>query len=150
MNADLDPLVQCLAEQSAVVGEFIQVLEEEAHNLLDANSNEQLIDLTERKNAFARRLTELDRRRTECLEGLGFAADQTSIEAACTAHPELRTPFDTLFTLARQAGVLNTQNGQIITTFLASNQRAVDTLRSLMGENLYDAKGRLSTKPAIP
>lgn len=149
MNMSLDTLLQCVAEQSAVVGEFIQVLEDEAQNLLDARSNEQLIDLTERKNAFAARLTELDERRTQCLEALHFAADLAGIEAACAAHPQLRAPFDTLFALAGQAGALNDQNGQIITTFLANNQRAADTLRGLMGENLYDARGRLS-KPAAP
>lgn len=149
MNATLDPLLQCLAEQSTVVGEFIQVLEEEAHNLLDSSSNEQLIDLTQRKNSFAARLNDLDEHRAECLGALGFDSDQIGIQAACMAHPELQTPFDALFALALQASALNSQNGQIITTFLASNQRAVDTLRNLMGENLYDARGRLS-KPAAP
>lgn len=149
MSTRLDPLLQCLAEQSTVVGEFIQVLEDEAHNLLDSSSNEQLIDLTQRKNSFAAQLTDLDQHRAECLGALGFDSDQSGIEAACAAHPELRAPVDALFALARQASTLNSQNGQIITTFLASNQRAVDALRNLMGENLYDARGRLS-KPAAP
>ena len=149
MSTALTPLLQCLTEQSSVVGEFIQVLEEEAHNLLDAGPNDQLTSLTQRKNAFAAQLTELDQQRSACLGALGFDSDQAGIEAACAAHPELQAPFDALFALAREASTLNAQNGQIITAFLASNQRAVDTLRNLMGENMYDARGRLS-KPAAP
>ncbi|MBV6273162.1 flagellar protein FlgN [Alcaligenaceae bacterium CGII-47] len=149
MSAALAPLLQCLAEQSAVLEKFVQALEDEAHNLLEASSNEQLIDLTQHKNAFAMQLAELEVQRTECLGGLGFDADLAGIEAACAAHPELQAPFDALFALAREASTLNAQNGQIITMFLASNQRAVDALRSLMGENLYNARGRLS-KPATP
>lgn len=149
MSTALASLLQCLTEQSSVVGAFIQVLEDEAHNLLDANPTEQLIELTQRKNTFATQLTALDEHRSECLGALGFDSDQTGIDAACAAHPELQVPFDALFALAREASTLNTQNGQIISAFLASNQRAVDTLRNLMGENLYDARGRLS-RPATP
>lgn len=149
MNTALASLLQCLTEQTSVVDEFIQALEDEAQNLLESSSNEQLIDLTQRKNTFATQLGELDEHRSECLGALGFDADLAGIQAACIAHPELQTPFDTLFARAREASTLNTQNGQIITTFLASNQRAVDTLRNLMGANLYDARGRLS-KPTTP
>lgn len=147
MSATLVSLQQCLTEQSSVVGEFIQALEDEARALLDSNPHEHLASLTEHKNTFAAQLTELDERRSEYLGTLGFESDQAGIEAACAAHPELRAPFDALFGLAREASALNAQNGQIITAFLASNQRAVDTLRNLMGEDLYNARGRLS-KPA--
>jgi flagella synthesis protein FlgN len=147
----VDTLLQCVARQSAVVTDFIQLLEEEARTLLDSISNEQLVALTERKNAFATQLMQLDHDREECLETLRFTADEAGIEAACAAHPALRAPFDGLFALARQARSLNAQNGQIIAAFLASNERAFNTLRNLMGENLYDAKGRLTaTRPTTP
>lgn len=149
MSTALTSLLQCLTEQSSVVGEFIQVLEDEARNLLDAGPNDQLTSLTQRKNTYAAQLAELDQQRSEHLGALGFDSDQMGIEAACAAHPELQAPFDALFALAREANALNAQNGQIISAFLASNQQAVDALRNLMGENLYDARGRLS-KPAAP
>lgn len=149
MSTALTPLLQCLAEQTSVVSEFVQMLEDEAHTLLEPNPHEQLSNLTQRKNTFAAQLTALDERRSECLGALGFDSGLAGIEAACAAHPELEAPFDRLFELAREASSLNTQNGQIISVFLASNQRAVDTLRNLMGENMYDARGRLS-KPATP
>src|SRR5690606_31298481 len=148
MNSAVDLLADCVRAQTAVVRDFIQVLEDEARNLLDPASSDQLIDLTQRKTDFAAQLARLDERRTELLGTLNFEPDQAGIQAACAEHPALAEPFETLFALARQAGELNQRNGQIIQAFLADNQRAMATLRSLMGDNLYDAKGRL--RPSGP
>jgi flagella synthesis protein FlgN len=144
MNAAMDQLLLCVAQQTSIVQAFIQILEDEADKLLESVPNNMLIDITDRKNSYAAQLAGLDQRRAELLDALGFTPDQTGIEAACRAHPQLRGPSDELFALAHQAGELNRHNGQIIDTFLAHNQRALATLRSLMGEDLYDAKGRLS------
>lgn len=149
MSPTLDPLIECVTTQIAVVREFIQVLENEASTLLDPASNDQLIDLTQRKSDFAAQLAQLDKQRTDLLGALNFSADQSGIQSACTKFPALTAPFETLFELARQAGELNQRNGQIIQAFLADNQRAMATLRSLMGDDLYDAKGRI-TKPSSP
>ncbi|MDN5843528.1 MAG: flagellar protein FlgN [Alcaligenaceae bacterium] len=149
MNPALDSLIECVTTQTAVVREFIAVLENEARTLLDPGSDEQLIDLTQRKSDFAAQLAQLDQQRTELLGTLNFGADQSGIQAACTQFPTLAAPFETLFELARQAAELNQRNGQIIQAFLADNQRAMATLRSLMGDDLYDAKGRI-TKPSSP
>jgi flagella synthesis protein FlgN len=42
---------------------------------------------------------------------------------------------------------LNQENGQILQTFIGHNQRALETLRALMGEELYDARGRMPRRP---
>jgi len=144
MKAEADALLRCVDQQSALVREFIQTLEEESALLLDSTPNEALEALTQRKNDYAQRLGELDRERAERLGRLGFASDRDGVEAAIFAHPSLREAFDTLLDLAAQASELNRRNGQIIDIFIASNRRALDTLHGLMGEDLYDAKGRLS------
>lgn len=144
MNAGVDALLQCLAGQTKLVTGFIATLEDEAALLLDTTPNDTLDALTARKNDYAQRLAELDRQRIDLLARLGFGADRDGVEAAIFAHPALREPFDELLGLAARASALNAQNGQLIQVFLASNQRALDTLRGLMGENLYDARGRLS------
>src|SRR5690606_35103846 len=144
MSTEADALLRCIEQQSALVREFIDTLEAESALLLETTPNETLEALTARKNNYAQRLGELDRERTERLGRLGFGADRDGVEAAIFAHPMLRDPFDTLLGLAAQARELNQRNGQIIDIFLASNRRALDTLRTLVGDDLYDAKGRLN------
>lgn len=144
MNTEADALLRCIEQQSALVREFIQTLEAESTLLLETTPNDTLEALTARKNEYAQRLADLDRDRAQHLGRLGFGSDRDGVEAAIFAHPTLRDPFDTLLQLAAQARELNQQNGQIIDIFLASNRRAIDTLRTLMGDDLYDAKGRLN------
>lgn len=148
MNTVVDQILQCVARQVGIVQAFIQALEDETDKLLESVPNDLLIDMANRKNGYAAQLNELDQHRAELLGILDFAPDRAGIEAACKAHPQLHEPFDKLFALAHQAAELNRRNGQIIHTFLANNERALATLRSLRGEDLYDAKGRL--KPAAP
>lgn len=144
MNTAMNQLLLCMTQQANTVRAFIQTLEDEADELLESVPNNVLTDITDRKGGYAAQLAGLDQRRAELLDTLGFTPDQAGIEAACRAYPQLRGPSEELFTLAHQAGELNRHNGQIINTFLAHNQRALATLRSLMGEDLYDAKGRPS------
>lgn len=141
----IDALLQCVDEQSALLNDFIQTLAEGAL-LLETPSDEALAALTTRKNDYARRLAELDQARAAALAGLGHADDRAGIEAACADRPDLHAAFDTLFERVEQASALNQTNGQILKTFMDHNQQALDTLRGLMGQDLYDARGRLSKK----
>ena len=142
----IDALLQCVDEQSALLNDFIQTLEAEGALLLETPSDEALAALTTRKNDYARRLAELDQARAAALAGLGHADDRAGIEAACADRPDLQAAFDALFERVEQASALNQTNGQILKTFMDHNQQALDTLRGLMGQDLYDARGRLSKK----
>ncbi|WP_298017676.1 flagella synthesis protein FlgN [uncultured Castellaniella sp.] len=142
----IDALLQCVDEQSELLNDFIQVLEAEGALLLETPSNEALGALTTRKNDYARRLSELDQARAATLASMGQADDRASIDVVCALHPDLRPAFDTLFERAAHASALNQDNGQILKTFMEHNQQALDTLRGLMGQDLYDARGRLSKK----
>ena len=139
----IDALLHCVDEQSALLDDFIQTLQAEGQLLLETPSDEALGTLTSRKNDYARRLSELDQDRSRQLAELGFSDTHDSIEAACKAHPKLRKAFESLWQQASEAQALNTQNGQILHTFIEHNQRALDTLRMLMGQDLYDARGKL-------
>lgn len=142
----IDALLQCVDAQSELLNDFIQVLEAENALLLETPSNEALGSLTVRKNDYARRLGELDQARTTILTDMEQPDNAAGIEAVCALHPDLRSAFDHLFEQVAQASTLNQSNGQILTTFMEHNQQALDTLRSLMGQDLYDARGRLSKK----
>jgi len=143
----IDALLRCVDAQSALLDDFIQTLLAEGQLLLETPSDEALGTLTSRKNDFARRLGELDQTRSRQLAALGYADTRDSIEAACATHPGLREAFDSLWRRAEHARTLNEQNGQILHTFIEHNRRALTTLRTLMGEDLYDARGRLPRHP---
>jgi flagella synthesis protein FlgN len=143
----VDALLRCVDEQSALLDDFIQTLRAEGRLLLETPSDEALGTLTSRKNDYARRLADLDLVRAQALSDLGFSDTRESIETACKAHPDLQPAFASLWQRAGQAQSLNQENGQILQTFIEHNRRALDTLRTLMGEDLYDARGRLARRP---
>lgn len=142
----IDALLQCVDEQSELLNDFIQVLQAEGALLLETPSDEALGALTVRKNDYARRLGELDQVRATTLADMGQTDSRAGIDAVCALSPDLRAAFDTLFERAARASTLNQDNGQILKTFMEHNQQALDTLRGLMGQDLYDARGRLSKK----
>ncbi|WP_368639274.1 flagellar protein FlgN [Castellaniella ginsengisoli] len=143
MSLPADDLLQCVQAQSALLDEFIQSLEAESAALLDAPTNLALAEQAQRKNDYAERLKHLDQNRIRILGELGQTDDADGIDAVCAVHPELREAFDALFERADRASRLNRDNGQILRTFMEHNQRALDTLHSLVNQDLYDARGRL-------
>lgn len=138
-----DDLLQCVRAQSGLLDEFIQTLEAESATLLGDPTNLALAELAQRKNDYAERLGRLDRERARLLGELDQADDAAGIDAVCAVHPELRPAFDALFERAGRASRLNQDNGQLLRTFMEHNQRALDTLHSLVNQDLYDARGRL-------
>lgn len=140
----IDALLRCVDEQTALLDDFIATLEAEGAMLLETPSDEALGSLTTHKNDYARRLAELDQTRATMLAALGHPNDRTGMEQACRQHPHLRPAFDALFERATRASTINQANGHALQTLMTHNQRALDTLRSLMGRDLYDAHGRLS------
>lgn len=140
----IDALLRCVDEQTALLDDFIEALEAEGALLLETPSDEALGTLTTRKNDYARRLTELDQARAAALAALGQPNDRTGMDQVCRQYPGLQPAFDALFERATRASALNQANGRTLQTFMEHNQRALDTLRGLMGRDLYDARGRLS------
>ncbi|MGB3425244.1 MAG: flagellar protein FlgN [Castellaniella sp.] len=139
-----DDLLQCVQAQSALLDEFIQALEAESAALLDDTpTNLTLAEQTQRKNDYAERLGQLDQDRVRILGEMEQPDTAAGINAACAIQPELRPAFDALFERADRASRLNQDNGQILHTYMEHNQRALDTLHSLVNQDLYDARGRL-------
>ncbi|MFT0531532.1 flagella synthesis protein FlgN [Castellaniella hirudinis] len=146
MTSHIDALLRCVDEQSALLDEFIDVLQAEGDLLLGTPSNEALSALNIRKKDYARRLAELDQSRAAALDGLGQPDNHAGVAAICAQYPDLQAAFDAMFERAGQASTLNQANGQTIQLLAERNQQALDTLRGLMGQDLYDAHGRLPKK----
>ena len=146
MTDTVAQLQASLAHEVNLVQEFIGILEREAEALAQPSGNDVLAETTGQKNGSAERLAQAAETRHALLIELGYSADKAGLEAAAEAHPALQDGASALYKLAGVADELNTANGITIDTFLAHNQQALDTLRSLAGiGNLYDASGR--TRP---
>lgn len=141
--ASVESLNQCIQQQLKLLADFVQLLTTENQALLADPSNQDLVEITTHKNDYARRLASLDSKRTALLADLGYADDAAGINSAMAAHPALKSAFNDLWQLADQAETINNENGQLLSIFIEDNQRAIGTLRSLMGEGLYDSKGKI-------
>ncbi|MGB3291162.1 MAG: flagellar protein FlgN [Burkholderiaceae bacterium] len=142
MNDTLAQLHANLQQETALVCDFIKVLETETLALTEGGED-ALLESTTLKNCYADELAKLSERRLSLLTLLGHSADKAGLDSAAQESPALRAACGELYEKARQANELNASNGIIIETFLTHNQQALEALRVLAGAgNLYDASGR--------
>src|SRR5690606_33711725 len=131
------------------MGEFLQILQDEAKVLEEGATEQALTDTTQRKTATAETLREAATERKAMLQALGFGTDGAGLSQAVQQHPSLSAAREALVSITEQARALNEANGRVIEVFLEHNQRALDTLRRLAGVgDIYDASGR--TRPGNP
>jgi len=139
----LDRLQTVLEQEKSLVQEFVAALETEARVLTEPGDDQALGESTATKNRYAEQLAAIGEQRQALLTTLGYSADKAGLDTLAADHPTLQPLCSGLLEKARQASELNASNGIIIDTFLAHNQQALDTLRSLASiGNLYDASGR--------
>ena len=149
MSEILEQLQDSLERESALVEQFISVLQIESETLIQAKEVNELEAVTREKSRYAGLLAQMDQDRQAQLGKLGFEPNKAGLDAAALAYPSLRQASQSLLDLARQASDLNTSNGAIIDIYLQHNQQAIDTLRRLVGvDHLYDASGRAHSMPA--
>ncbi len=148
MSKPLDPLQNCLRQETTLVQQFISVLQAEARALEQTADTGALIASTQEKNHFYDLLTQAGQERQAQLLELGYNADKAGLDAAAHAHPALKPLCLDLFDLAKQASEMNTSNGAVIDIHMRRNQQALDALCRLGNrEPLYDASGRTHHAP---
>jgi flagella synthesis protein FlgN len=142
-------LLACLMEEDAMILEFTVLLADETTALTDRRSFETLQAITERKNEFAVRLSELSNRRDALLDEAGLPPAHEGTHQAAAAHEELAGPWKTLLDHSAVAAGINERNGALIDMHLRYTEEALDALRSLTtASSLYNANGGRSNKPA--
>lgn len=143
MTDTVSNLRACLEEETRLMGEFMQALEEEAKVLEEGAAEAALAQTTALKNSLADQLSAQAETRNALLNELGFERDGPGLLAATQAHAELASLHRRLLDVTEKAQTLNEANGRIIEVFLDHNQRTLDTLRRLTGAGeIYDASGR--------
>lgn len=146
MTAPVVALQACLEKELRLMGEFLQILEEEAKVLEEGATESALAETTTRKNAIADALATSAAERNAALSEMGLEADGPGLCAAADAHPTLAGLRRELLNATERAREQNEANGRIIEVFLEHNQRTLDTLRRLTGVgDIYDASGK--TRP---
>lgn len=139
----LNDLRHYLQQETELVLQFVELLEQESDVLADGAPHDALTPITSQKNEYAVKLEEQAQLRNTCLGTLGYGIDKDGLEAAVSDFPDLLEPVGQLLDATAQASMLNTGNGRIISRVLNHNQQALDVLQHLTGRSdLYDASGR--------
>ena len=149
MNPDtnrLNDLFLCLASQNKSLERFIAVLEKENAVLRDAPSEADLETLSHEKMLFSRELAEQDQQRKNLLRSLGLEDTRDAIEGLGQHDARLIPIFTRLLQNADTAQTLNRRNGAILQSLLEHNEKTVRALHALTGDDLYDARGKLTGK----
>lgn len=137
-------LLPILEQERAHVSAFLSLLHVEAPLIGGAEDLVALGEVTDKKQALARVLTEVGARRDTWLKANGFAPGFQGMQAACAAHPELGPVWHELTTQAQSASEQNAQNGALIDAHLLDTTQSISALRNLQGGGapIYDALGR--------
>lgn len=147
-------LARGLAEEEALVAQFVAALGREQRALTDGLIDELPLH-AEEKTKLAARLTQAAEQRNARLAALGLPADRPGLDAWCAAHPEEKAVskhWAGILALAAQANALNRLNGELINMRLQHNARALEALQG--GRNALDLYGpdgqsKLSGSPRI-
>ena len=128
-------------QQQAIV-ELIDWLELERRALAQAKvDGEKLQELTACKQAALQKLEQLEAIRSGAQLKLGYGAGrQGALKAAQDA--DCVAAWREVQALARRARQLNIANGEALGLRMASNQRVVGFLNSVIGNKLYGPDGR--------
>ena len=135
-------LAKHLALQQQAIVELVDWLELERRALALAKvDGEKLQELTACKQAALQKLEQLEAIRSGAQLKLGYGAGrQGALKAAQDA--DCVAAWRQVQALARRARQLNIANGEALGLRMASNQRVVGFLNSIVGNKLYGPDGR--------
>ena len=133
-------LLQHLMRERAVVGSFIELLDQEAQAMTQGQFS-ALPALAERKSELADQIAQLERQRAGEQVRLGYTADRKGTDAATAAGGEaLQKTWVDLRECAALAHESNHRNGVMIHTHLDFTRQAISFLQS-RGKPLYGPDG---------
>lgn len=126
-------LADLLAQELREVGGFIELLREEQKLLASSGNADALLPIAERKSEFATRLRTIGEHRERFLAARTQKPGREGMEAYLAAAPDgepLRSEWQRLLTLAKEARALNETNGKLIAVHWQHNQQALAALTS--------------------
>lgn len=136
-------LLDHLTQEHAAIGEFLELLDEEAQAMTDGDFA-NMPGLAERKSQLADQIALLDRLREVEQLALGYAANRSGADAAAAGNNTLQNAWSSLLKRATQAHARNHRNGVMIHTHLDFIRQAISFLQA-SGQPLYGPDGTQKT-----
>lgn len=138
------PLLDHLAQEEAAIGQFIDLLDQEAAAMTHGNFSD-LPQLANQKSQLADQIVLLSHRREMEQVSLGYAAGRSGADAIAAAGGEaLQTAWHDLRERAALAHQRNHRNGVMIHTHLDFTRQSISFLQA-KGQPLYGPDGTHST-----
>jgi flagella synthesis protein FlgN len=139
-----------LRDEQQLIGSIVELMKTEQQFLVSADAD-GLSTLTPKKLQLSQKAAELSRLRHKALGAAGFAATENGMEPwlAVSGNDELRSEWNRLLELTRQAKELNRVNGMLVNKQLAHTQGMLNALRPAgNGTGVYGPGGQ--AMPAGP
>lgn len=134
------PLVDLLVREHAVIGEFLELLAQEAEAMTHGEFK-RLPGLAERKSSVADQIALLSHQREKQQQALGYAPGRSGGDAAAAAgDAPLKNAWRELLARAVQAHECNHRNGVMIHTHLDFTRQSINFLKA-SGQPLYGPDG---------
>ncbi|MGJ7914649.1 flagella synthesis protein FlgN [Massilia sp. LXY-6] len=139
-----------LRDEQQLIASIVELMKTEQQFLVSADAD-GLSTITPKKLQLAQKAAELSRLRHRALGAAGFLAGEGGMEPwlAVGGNDELRTQWNRLLELTREAKELNRVNGMLVNKQLAHTQGMLNTLRpAAAGAGVYGPGGQ--AMPAGP
>jgi flagella synthesis protein FlgN len=139
-----------LRDEQQLIGSIVELMKTEQQFLISADAD-GLAALTPKKLQLAQQAAELSRLRHRALGAAGFHATENGMEPwlAVSGNDELRSQWNRLLELTREAKELNRVNGMLVHKQMAHTQGMLNALRPAgNGAGVYGPGGQ--SMPAGP
>jgi flagella synthesis protein FlgN len=119
-----------LRDEQQLIGSIVELMKSEQQFLISADAD-GLATITPKKLQLTQKAAELSRLRHRALGAAGFAAQEAGMEPwlAVGGNDELRSQWNKLLDLTREAKELNRVNGMLLNKQLAHTQGMLNALR---------------------
>ena len=135
-----------LRDEQQLIGSIVELMKSEQQFLVSADAD-GLASINPKKLQLAQKMAELSRLRHRALGAAGFSASESGMEPwlAVGGNDELRTQWNRLLELTREAKELNRVNGMLVNKQMGHTQGMLNALRpAAAGAGVYGPGGHTS------
>jgi flagella synthesis protein FlgN len=133
-----------LRDEQQLIGSIVELMKTEQQFLVSADAD-GLSSINPKKLQLAQKMAELSRLRHRALGAAGFQALEAGMEPwlAVSGNDELRSLWNRLLELTREAKELNRVNGMLVNKQMAHTQGMLNALRpAAAGAGVYGPGGQ--------
>jgi flagella synthesis protein FlgN len=133
-----------LRDEQQLIGSIVELMKTEQQFLVSADAD-GLSSINPKKLQLAQKMAELSRLRHRALGAAGFQALEAGMEPwlAVSGNDELRSLWNQLLALTREAKELNRVNGMLVNKQMAHTQGMLNALRpAAAGAGVYGPGGQ--------